>query len=300
MVDFSKMKNLKSSSSHYDDSAMMAAKKENFRAKVSMQQFMNHNGAIFKAFARKGITISDVTDGDILLEPTSAANSLVKLVASGLEEKGVEIGNRETSFFRSEAASWVAERWEKNENYDIEGASKEIVKVVIDTMSKEGKSFDYDPYKDDSISNDASLMMSAASVTGRLMKQVEIYDFRVGRNAVLQKLLDAVIETSVSVASEMLPKGASKNDVANLTQTVSRNFTIIIEGIYERKAREVTSQLNGKPTKDKVDWLNNNLPLDDVIKEFKDWAYCFVGFAIATCNKMSPKQSPNEQLTNKN
>ena len=300
MVDFSKMKNLKSSSSDYDDSAKMAAKNESFRAKVSMQQFMNHNGAIFKAFARKGIAISDVTDGDVLLGPTAAANSLAKLVASGLEAKGIEIGNRETSYFRSEAANWVAERWENNENYDIEWVSKEIVEVVMDAMSNDGKLFDYDPYKDDSISNEASLMMSAASVTARLMKQVEIYDFRVGRNTVLQKLLDAVIETSVSVASEMLPKGASKGDIANLTQTVSRNFTVIIEGIYERKAREVTSLLHGKEKKEKVEWLNDKLPLDDVITEFKDWAYCFVGFAIATCNKISPNQTVSKQLANKN
>ena len=265
---------------------------EAFRVKVSMQQFMNHNGAIFRAFAYKGIHVREVADGDALLGPTEAAATLTRLVSGAiLKGRGAEVTAKDMSFFRTEAANWVAERWIREEDYEIEAAARAIVNAV----SKAGSDWDHDPFKDDRISNDTSLMMSAAGVTARLMKQVEIYDFRIGRNEVLKTLLDAVIGTSVEVASGMLPKSASKNDIANLIQTVSRNFASIMEAVYERKAREVVLFLKDRKTPQKTAWLDSNRPLDTVVAEFKEWALCFVGFAVATSARISPPQPEQGQ-----
>nr|WP_250807992.1 hypothetical protein [Neorhizobium tomejilense] len=284
--DFSQMSQVKSSLSpgQDDHTTERAEREETFRAKVSMQQFMNHNGPIFKAFAYKGIGVGDVVDGDILLGPTEAAANLSTMVARHvLKDRKGEVTARDMSFFRTEAANWVAERWVRGESYDIDAAAKAIAEAV----SSAGREWDFDPYKDDRISNDASLMMSAAGVTSRLMDQVKVYDFRVGRNETLKRLLDAVIGTAVEVSSGMLPKSASKNDVANLIQTVSRNFASIMEAIYERKAREVVGLLDGRETAQKTAWLDANRPLDAIIGEFKEWALCFVGFAVATSARIS-------------
>lgn len=266
-----------------------------FRQKVSLQQFMNHNGPIFKAFAFSGIAVTDVTDGDVLLKPTSAAAALTRLVAQGVEAEGIQIGARESSFFRGEAANWVAERWLKKEDFNIEAASREIVAAVKNAMNTDGAGLDHDPFKDDNISGDASLMMSAAGVTAKLMDQVKVYDFRLGKNEVLKKLLDTVIGTSVEMVGQMLPPGTSKNDIVNVTQTVSKNLSGIMEGIYGRKAREVTNHLKGRDKRYRVEWLARNKPLDRIISDFQEWAHCFSAFAIATSQRMGAPKTQNSQ-----
>jgi hypothetical protein len=272
------------------------SREDNFRVKVAMQQFMNHNGPLFRAFAFKGLSVRDVVEGDVLLEPAEAAASLTKYVAAAVAENlKLELTAREFSFFRTEAANWVAERWANDQDYDVERAAK----VIGATVARAGKDWDFDPFKDDRVSPDASLMMSAAGVATKLMEQVEIYDFRLGVKEVLKKLLDCVIRTAIDAASDMLPTTASKADMINLVQTVSRNLANIMEGVYERKAREVVAYLADKPADEKVKWLQANKPVDDVILEFKDWAMCFVGFAIATSNQIKAvknDQSPERKI----
>lgn len=283
--DFSVMETLSNGNDHR---AMGPEREDSFRVKVSMQQFMNHNGPIFRAFAYKGISVREVADGDVLLGPTEAASALTRTVTTAiLKDKGGDVTAKDLSFFRTEAANWVAERWLRGEAYDVDAVATSIVNAV----KRADKEWDHDPFKDDRISNDASLRMSAVGVTARMMKQVEIYDFRVGRNEVLKVLLDEVIGMSLEVAHQMLPR-ASKNDTSNLVQTVSRNLASIMEAIYERKAREVVGLLNGRTEEQKVAWLGRHNPLETVKTEFKEWALCFVGFAMATSTMIS---SPNTQ-----
>ncbi|MNL61235.1 hypothetical protein D3C87_1851360 [compost metagenome] len=106
-------------------------------------------------------------------------------------------------------------------------------------------------------------------------------------------LLDAVIGTAVHVSSDMLPN-ASKGDVANLIQTVSRNFAAIMEAIYERKSRDVVTLLKGRKTEQRTAWLDANRPLDSIVAEFHEWALCFVGFAVATSSRISAPQPAND------
>ncbi|MDW9478771.1 hypothetical protein GOB57_08640 [Sinorhizobium meliloti] len=281
--DFSAMQGMSRSTLSPASAPDTQEREETFRAKVSMQQFMNHNGPIFRAFAYKGIDVREVTDGNVLISPTEAAATLTQLVTKAiLDRKQSDLTARDLSFFRTEAANWVSERWIRDEDYEIEAAAASISSAVL----KAGKDWDHDPYKDDRISNDASLMMSAAGVTAKLMKQVEVYDFRLGRNEVLKTLLDAVIGTAVQVSGDMLPN-ASKNDVANLIQTVSRNFASIMEAIYERKSRDVVTLLKGRKTEQRTAWLDANRPLDTIVAEFQEWALCFVGFAVATSSRIS-------------
>lgn len=284
--DFSAMQGMSRSTAVPASPPDIQEREDTFRVKVSMQQFMNHNGPIFRAFAYKGIEVREVADGNALIGPTEAAATLTHLVTKAiLDRRQADVTAKDLSFFRTEAANWVSERWIRDEDYDIEAAANSIASAVL----KAGKDWDHDPYKDDRISNDASLMMSAAGVTAKLMKQVEVYDFRIGRNEVLKTLLDAVIGTAVQVSADMLPN-ASKGDVANLIQTVSRNFASIMEAIYERKSRDVVALLKGRKTEQRTAWLDANRPLDSIVDEFREWALCFVGFAVATSSRIAAPQ----------
>lgn len=266
-----------------------SARQESFRAKVALQQFMNQHGPLFRAFALREVPVSEVADGDVLVGPTEAAAALTRLVKSGIEETGREVGAREASLFRGEAAHWVAEKWLRGEDYAVERAAAGIVKAVVHALESDGRGLDHDRFNDERISTDASLMMSAAGVTARLMRQVEIYDFRLGRNDVLKTLLDGVIGKSIEVADEMLPKGAPQSDRINLMQTASRNLSSILEGIYERKARDVTGLLKSKPREFRVEWLARNKPVREIMREFDEWSTCFLAFAVATAQGLSPR-----------
>jgi len=261
-----------------------AAREEAFRTKIAIQQFMNHNGAIFRAFARAGTPIEKMVEGEVLKEPAARAMKLAVLVASELSGKAPEdVTAAEAKPFRSEAAEWVATRWSAGKPLDVERAAKEIASAV----RLADRTWDHDMYRDDRISDDASLMMTAASVAGSLARQVEVYDFRLGRDAALGKVVKAVVETASQSAAEMLAPDASPADKRNLTQTLARNLCSLMEACYERKAREVVSRLNGKPEKEKLAWYSSHNPVDEILKDFRDWTVCFAAYAVAASRGMT-------------
>lgn len=270
------------------------ARDRSFRQKIAIQQFMNHNGPLFRAFAKAGTSIDELVEGEIIRVPASQAMRLAVLVAAKLANKPPEdVTAAEAKPFRSEAAEWVATRWLEKKPVDVERAASEIASAV----GLADGSWDYDAYKDDRISDDASLMITAAGVAGSLARQVEIYDFRAGKDAVLGRLVKTVVETATRSAVDMLSKEASVSDVRNLTQTLARNLSALMEACYERKAREVVGRLNGRPEREKAAWFAAHSPLDDVMASFREWTLCLGGYAVAASREMAPpseRESPDQ------
>lgn len=265
--------------------AEKAARDSAFRRKVAIQQFMNHNGPIFRAFAKAGTPVSEVAQGEALREPAEQAGRLAMLVASKVLGKPIdEVTAGEAKPFRHEAAELVAARWLQKRPLDVEREASEIAAAA----GLADRSWDHDSFKDDRISDDVSLMITAASVAGSLARQVEIYDFRMGKERVLRALVEEVVRTASKQAAEMLPAEAGRGDVQNLTQTLARNLSALMEACYERKAREVVSRLNGRPDPEKEAWLASSDPLDEVLKSFRDWALCFNGWALVAARGMAP------------
>lgn len=255
-----------------------------FRRKVAIQQFMNSNGPLFRAFAASGTPIEEVVEGEQLRDAAAQAMRLAMLVAADLAGKDPsEVTAAEAKPFRSDAAEWVAARRLSGRPADVEAAAAEIAAAA---RLADG-SWDHDSYRDDRISDDASLMITAAGVAGTLARQVEIYDFRQGREAVLGRLVKAVAEAASRTASEMLGKEATPGDVRNLTQTLARNLSSLMEACYERRSREVVTKLNGRPEREKAAWLASHDPLDQVTDTFREWTICFAGFAVAATRDLS-------------
>ena len=273
--------------------AEKAAQDRTFRRKVAIQQFMNHNGPLFRAFAKAGTPLSEVTEGDVLREPVEQANRLAMLVAAKIAGKPAdEVTAAEAKPFRSEAAELVAARWLQKKPLDVEREAAEIAAAA----GMADHSWDHDSFRDERISDDASLMITAASVAGSLARQVEIYDFRMGKGRVLQAIVAEVVREASRRAAEMLAPEAGSGDVRNLTQTLARNLCSLMEACYERKAREVVTKLNGRPEKEKASWLATSDPLSDVLESFREWALCFNGFALAACRGLSPEPQKEEPV----
>jgi len=256
------------------------------KAKATVQQFMNHNGPLFTAFARAGVPVSEVVEGEVLRQPASQAMRLAALLAAKVAGKDpAEITAAETRPFRTAAASYVSSRWLAGMEIDVERAASEMASAA---MLADG-SWDHDLFRDEGISDHASLMITAVNAATTLARAVEKYDFRAGRAAVMGRLVPAVAEAAARTAQDMLGKGATEADVRNVTQTAARNLSAILEACYERKAREVVGHLNGKSEQEKRAWYAENSPLDEVLSAFREWTVCFGGFAVAATRDMSAK-----------
>lgn len=255
-----------------------------FRNKVAVQQFMNHNGPLFSAFARAGVSIDAVIEGEVLREPASQAARLAVLVAAKAARcNPSEVSAADARPFRAAAAAYVSSRWLAGMELEIERAATEIA-AAVDLADD---SWDSDPYRDDGISDNASLMITAVNAATSLARAVEKYDFR-GGTKVLGRLVAAVAEASSRTAGMMLGENASDGDVRNVTQTAAKNLASILEACYERKAREVVLHLNGKPEAEKLDWYGRNDPVGEVISSFREWTVCFGAFAVAASREMIP------------
>jgi len=264
-----------------------ARREQTFRRKVSIQQFMNYNGPLFHAFAKSGVPVNEIVEGEVLRAPAQQAHRLAVLVAANLGGKSPDdVSASEARPFRSEASSIVATAWLEGKAVDVERMAAEMASAA----RLADRSWDHDPYKDEGISSDASLMMTAAGVAGTLARQVEIYDFREGKEAALGRLVKEVAETASQAAWDMLGKDGTGADVRNLTQTLARNLCSIMEACYERKAREVVSRLNGLPEADKVAWYASHSPLDEVMASFRVWSNCLGGFAVVASQGMEPSR----------
>lgn len=260
---------------------------EAFRHKIAIQQFMNHNGPLFRAFARSGTSIEEMVQGEVLRKPASQAMELALLIASRvLGRPGSDLAARDIAPFRSEAAEYVASRFTSG-SIDIARAAEEIAEAI---KLADG-SWDHDVYRDDKLSDDASLMISAVSGAGQLAEMVNVYDFRQGRDVAFATIGREVVETAAKTADEMLPDARTPADIRNLTQTLVRNLSRLMSACYDRKAREVTSFLKGKTEPEIRKWYDQNSPLDDVIKDFKSWTVCFAGYAMTASKEMKMQKN---------
>lgn len=272
-------------------------REESFRKKVAIQQFMNHNGPLFRAFAKAGTSIEDMIAGEVLRAPASQAMRLAVLIASKVMDKPVEtVTAADAKPFRSEAAEYVATRWSAKKSINVEQAANEIASAV--TLAD--KTWDHDTYQDEKLSDDANLMISAVAIAGSLSRQVELYDFRRGKDEVLKCLVTRVVETASRTAHQMLPGSGKPDDIRNLTQTLARNLCSIMEACYEKKAREVVFALENKTEAEISKWYAAHSPLDDILADFEEWTVCFGAYAIAASKEMKKEKLPTENIVNKN
>lgn len=260
--------------------------REVFRRKVAIQQFMNHNAPLFRAFARKGEDVSKVIEGGVLKEPARLASRLAVTIAARVHGKEAsDLSAADVRPFRSEAAEYVASRWVAGRKIDIDKAADEVASAV----ELADGSWDHDVYRDDRLSDDTSLMMTVVGVTGTLSRLVNIYDFRLGKTEALSRLMSTIVDISVKTAKDMLKDtAATDTDERNLTQTLARNFASLMEVCYDRKAKEVSIHLKDMSPDEKRAFYSMRSPMDEVIADFREWYVCFSGWAVMATREIAP------------
>lgn len=264
-----------------------------YRHKVALQQFMNHNVPIFRAFANKGIKAQDMVQAEVLSTLVGNAIKLATLTASRIHgREPSEITAAEARPFRYHSAEWVAGHWVSGKKINIEEAALQIAEIA----KLADKQWDHDQYKDGpSISPTASIAVTAANVAIVLLTNVKKYDFRLGVPHVSKILVETVITEAIEHAQQMLPSGATKAEVQNLTQTLSNNMASLMGACYDQKAFEVLKAIEGKPESFRVEYLHRVNAIDSIIANFKQWAACVTGMSILSAQRMTevkPSSSP--------
>lgn len=266
-----------------------AARDNAFRHKVALQQFMNHNAPLFRAFAHKGIKASDLMKGEVLKNLVKDAVDLATLTAAHvLEVSTDDVKAADARPFRYSAAEWVAAHWANGKQIDIEEAARQIASAA----KMADKQWDYDPYKDEpSPSRETSIAITTSIVASHLFECVNNYDFRVGKQKVFEIMIKAVLVETEENVRTVLPEGATDDEVKNLRQTIINNLSSLMEACYEQKAREVLRALRGKPETYKLDYLNKNRPIEAIQKNFKEWSTCIAGMSLISAQRLNANKS---------
>jgi predicted nucleic acid-binding protein len=269
-----------------------AARADTFRQKVAIQQFMNSNGPIFRAFANRGVLADDVMQSGVLNALIGNAVALANETASRLYNKPREsVTAAEAKPFRVGAAEWVAAHWTGGKQLDVEVAADQIATAAA--MVDGG--WDHDIYKDTVISDDASKHITAAAVAGSLIERVSIYSFRIDTPIVIYRLINEVMSEATKSAREMLP-AATESEVANLTQTIARTLSNLMQACYDQKSREVVKALYKKSEAEKLAFLETHQPLDEVIRNFRNWAEWLAWISPQAANRLNKASKPSVEV----
>lgn len=272
-----------------------ANRDENFRQKVAIQQFMNANGPIFRAFANRGVQANDVMRSGVLNGLIGNAVALANLTAARMYRKKVEeVTPAEARPFRVGAAEWVAAHWTGGKQIDVNRAAEQIAAAaaLVDAQ------WDHDIYKDDNVSAEASKQITAAAVAGNLFESVAIYSFRLDPKIVVFTVVDAVMAEASKSARAMLPN-ASEPEIANLMQTIARNLSNLMQACYDQKAREVVKEIRNIPEPEKLAYLEAQKPFDQVMANFTKWATWLAWISPQAASRMAkPTKEDKEDETN--
>jgi hypothetical protein len=266
-----------------------------FRQKVALQQFMNHNVPLFRAFANKGVRTKDILKGEVLQQLVTNAIKLATLTAAHIHQCAPsEVDAAQARPFRYPAAEWVAAHWTTGRLLDIPDAARQIAGVAVLADRK----WDHDPFKDGAkVSPNTSIVITAANVAASLFDCVKNYDFRVGTEKVFEVLIETVVAEASKNAPVMLPPGATQDDVQNLTQTLANNMSSLMQACYDQKAREVLKAIRGKPETYRLDYLAKTRPLDAVCNNFREWAACVAGMSILSAKRLNDVKPDPQAFT---
>ncbi|WP_327211041.1 hypothetical protein [Rhizobium leguminosarum] len=265
--------------------------KTTFNRKVSIQQFVNYNAPLFRAFAKRRASVEDVATGELLVEPARLANALAIAIAARLHGKHEdEVTAAQARPFRLEASEYVAQQWADDLELDVEAAADAVSRAV----ELAGREWDHDPYRDEGIQDFVSEYMTMVSASGVVTKCVLLYDFRQNHDELVGRLTSEVVQAAVAAARDMLKDTpATDGDRRNLVQTLTRNFTGILEACYKRKVREVAERISEWPEEKKSSFFATRFPVDELLADFRSWYVCLSGWAMIAADSVAAQPQPD-------
>lgn len=263
-----------------------------FRHRLAAQQFLKHNGPIMRVYMKTGGASSEMAHGKTFADRTIAARELALRIASlVLGKPASETTLEDARHFRPEAAEMVAEAWDGNVELNMDKVAKDIASAVAGA----DRVYDEDTIRWAAISGSGSATLTAANAAFALATAIEIYDFRLGQNLVLQTLASTVIAETMAAVAIMSSPQATAEDKRSLSQTTLRNNCAIMRQIYEQAAREALKTMADLPESEKQDWLRRRKPLETIVQKFSRWSNDIAQVTAMVAREATKDASSEEQ-----
>lgn len=272
-------------------------REQTFLSRVAMHQFMNHNAPIFQSLART--QPPDVSAAaETIREAAENARRLAVQVAArvlGKEERAVDPADVKP--FRTEAATLVVELRASGSTASV----TDIADAIAAATKLADPKWDFDAFRDLKISADGSVAMTAAAAVAALTRQVMVYDFRRNPDEVLGRLANAVTEAAATSARQIMPADSSEDERRMMLQSLTKHLAGLMDGCYERHARNTVASLSQMSEKERVEALNGSDPIGEIVADFNNWAIRFGGFTLAAARdvrnaageRAAPPVTPN-------
>lgn len=249
-----------------------------FRMRVAAQQFMNENGPLFAALARTSDAPGPLLDRGSLAQAIQAATELSAAVARRFVGKADPLP-AEIRPFRHAAAQVVAAAWQGTGIRKLDVAS--IVEQHAAAFHIVDEDLDRSQFREAGLSDEASLRMTAYSVSLALMAPVMTYDFRRDRSTLVSSMATAVMDMAAEAMAQVVPENARPDERRSVLQTAANRLAEIMVSVYDRKARQAVAHLGGMPEAEREAFARRYDPMPEVGRAFREWGVVFAATSLA-------------------
>jgi len=262
-----------------------------WKQKLASQQFIKHNAPIFRAWLATNRLASDAFQSTEFRDMALRARHLALQIAKRLfPEMSDDVALDVARHFRVEASEAVAAAWADQRHIDIDAAAISISEAA----GSANVVFDSEVMRWRDVTEAGSVALSAAAAAAMLLRSVNIYSFRLGREEALARFCALLVEVTSENVRAILPVEATNEDRRSLFQSCLRENGHLLVGIYEHVARETTAVLVGRSDDERRAWFVRQQPIEAIEKEFRDTAAIF-GRAAAQIGKLAlePVRAPD-------
>lgn len=249
-----------------------------FRMRVAAQQFLNENGPIFAALAKTSDAPGPLIERGGLAQAIQTATDLATDVARRFVGRS-DPTPAEIRPFRHAAAQVVAAAWQGPGLSSIDAVA--VAEQHSAAFHIVDEDLDRSPFKAAGLSDEASLRMTAYSVSLALMAPVMTYDFRRDRSVLVSSMATAVMDMAAEAIAQVVPENGRPDERRSVLQTAANRLAEIMVSVYDRKARQAVAHIGDMPEAEREAFARRYDPMPEVTRTFREWGVVFAATSLA-------------------
>lgn len=249
-----------------------------FKFRTTFQQFMRENEPLFRALASLAEDPFPLMEGGGFGAAAGAAKEIAVSAARQATGKA-EPAAHEIRPFRTAAAAIAAASWRAGGLATLDSAR--LAGELAACVSIVDEDLDRSVFRETNVSDEASLAMTSAAVSLRLLSPVMTYDFRRDRAETVAAMSGAVVTAAAEAARDVLPENAKPEDRRSVFQTLANCLSTVMAEVYERKARHYVSHVAGMGEAERESFARRYDPMPEVLRGFRENSKVYAGAAFA-------------------
>lgn len=253
--------------------------------RVSLQQFLNQNSAIFSAMARRGIGTDHHDFYEVGARIGETAKDVARLVVAMMEDVPPQQASEQAiRVIRPDIVEYVVEHWLAYDN-NVDPALE--ARAIVAVLRLADSRFDFSPYgRGAQASPEASVALTFVAASTLMACQTLPYDFRAADPAALQRrLLEAVVDAAQENLPRMIVEGCPEAEARTVLQSLVKHLSRLMRAIYERETDRMVQRAATMDEESRRRWFETNDPVSEIVKDFRDRAGHLVAMGAAQAMK---------------